>query len=118
MAKTGDQELDLLHVDMEPFTSHASLPCIELVNTHLLDVHNEYQVISVEKLQWHTSADLKRNRLQQLAKEQWAKVRTLMHTNSYAKLVTVLISDPLTTMDIGISASDDTHNPFLDTEAP
>ena len=33
---TRDQELGLLHVDTEPFTFHASLPCLELGDTLLV----------------------------------------------------------------------------------
>ena len=54
---TRDQELGL-HVDMEPFTFHASLPCLELGDTLLLGVRYEHQVISVEELPWYASAEL------------------------------------------------------------
>ena len=50
--------------------------------------------------------------------EQWANDRALMHTNSHAKLLTVLTIDPHMTLDIRVHALDDTHIPFLDTKAP
>ena len=50
--------------------------------------------------------------------EQWAKDRTLMHTNSHAKFLTVLTIYLHTTPDIGVHALDDTHSSFLDPKAP
>ena len=107
-----------LHVDMEPFTIHVSLPRRKLGDTLLLGVHDEHQVISVDKLPWYPSAKLKRKRLQHKVEEQWAKDRTLMHTNSHAKLFTVLTIDPHPTPSIGVHALDDTRSPFLNHEAP
>ena len=46
---TRGQELGL-HVDMKPFTFHASLPCLEIGDTLLLGVRNEHQVISCKML--------------------------------------------------------------------
>ena len=57
-------------------------------------------------------------RLQHQNGEQWAQDRTLMHTNSHAKLFIVLTIDPHMTLGIGVHALDDTHSPFLDPEDP
>ena len=94
---------------------HTSLPCLELGDTLLLGVHNEHQVISVEKLPWYTSAELPRKCFQYQNEEQWAKDKTLMHTNSHTKLLTVLTIDLHTTLCIWVHALDDTHSPFLNT---
>ena len=61
-----------------------------------------------------------RQHFQQQGEEQWAKDRALMHTNSHAKLRTILTIDPHMTLGIAIRvhALDDTHSPFIDTEAP
>ena len=106
----GDQELGFLHVDMESFTFHASLPCLELGDTLLLGVHDEHQVISLERLRWHTCAMLTRKRFQYQGKDQCARDRTPMHTNSHAKFLTVLSIDPHTTPGIGVHALDDTQS--------
>ena len=82
---------------------HVSLPRLELGDTLLLGDRDEHQVISVEKLPWYTSTELTRTRLQPQNDEQWAKNRTLMHTNSHAKLLTVLTIDPRTTLGIGVT---------------
>ena len=50
--------------------------------------------------------------------EQCVQDRTLMHTRLHAKLLEVLIIDPHMTLGIGVHALDDTHSPFIDTEAP
>ena len=107
MASTRDQELGLLHIDMEAFTFHTFLP----------GVHDEHQAIRVERLPQHTSAELTQKRLQCQDEEQWAKDWALMHTptpNSslywpltYARL-----------QELGVHALVDMHSPFLDPEAP
>ena len=84
MANIRDQEPGLLLVDREPFTSHGSLLRIELGDT-LLCVCDEHQVIRIEKFARHTSAKLTRKSLQHQDKEEWARDRTLMHTNSNIK---------------------------------
>ena len=73
MTKTRDQELGLPNVDTETFTFHASLLRIELGDTFLLGIRDEHQVISVEKLPRHTSAEPTRKNLQYQDEEQWAK---------------------------------------------
>ena len=87
---TRDQELGLLHVESEPFTFHASLPCLELGDTTLLGVRDEHQVISVEELPCYASLKLMRQNIHHQNEEQWVKGRTLMHTNTHTKLLTVL----------------------------
>ena len=52
------QRPGLFHVDTVPLTSHASFPCPELGDSLVLGVRDEHQVISVEKLPWHTSSEL------------------------------------------------------------
>ena len=82
MANAGDQELGLRHVEVGPFTFHAGLPFIELGGDTLFSgVSNAYQVISMEKLPRHTSAELTRGRLQHQDEEQWAKDRALIVYN-------------------------------------
>ena len=98
--------------------SNASLPRLELGDTLLLGVCDEHQVNSIEKLPRHTSDELARQCFQQQDGEKWAKDRALMHTNSYAKLLTVLTIDPHTALGIVVHAQDDTHNPFIHTQAP
>ena len=110
---TKDQELGLLHVDMEPVTFHASLPCLELGDTLLFGGHDEHQVISVKELPCYASAELALQNLHHKNEEQWAKDRTLMHTNSYTKLLTVLTIDSHKTPGLGVHALDDRHSPFL-----
>ena len=56
---TGDHKLGLLHVDTEPFTFHASLPCLKLGDTLLLGVLWWAPGYQLENLPWHTSTDLK-----------------------------------------------------------
>ena len=46
------------YVDTEAFTFHASFPCLELGDTLLLGIHDELQVINIEKLPWHPSMEL------------------------------------------------------------
>ena len=70
MANTRDQELGLLHVHTEPFTVHSSLPHLGFGDT--------LQVISKEKLPWHTSAELAQKHFQHQDEGQWAKNRALM----------------------------------------
>ena len=118
MAIIRDQDLGLLLVDTEPFPLYASLLRLELGDTLILGVRDEHQVVIVKKLPVYTSAELKRKRLQQQNEGQWAKGRTLMHTNSHAKLLTVLTIDPHTYPGIGIHAPDGTHSPLLDPEVP
>ena len=113
MANTRHQALGLIHVDMEPFTFYASLPRLELGDTLLLAVHNEHQVISVEKLPRYTSAKLTRKRLHHQNEEQWTKER---NTNSHAEILTVLNIDLHMTIGIRVHALDDTHSPFHDPE--
>ena len=112
MVITRDQELGLLHVDTEPFTFHASLPCLvhplgcprwAPCHQHGTPVRNSRESASSSEYQ---------------NEEQWAKDRTLMHTNSHTKLLTVLTIDLHTTPGIGIHALDDTHSPFLNPKAP
>ena len=43
---TWDQELGLLHVDVESITFHASLPCLELEDIVLQHVCDEHQVVT------------------------------------------------------------------------
>ena len=45
-ANTWDQELSLLHVDVEPITFHASLPFLELEDIVLQHVCDELQVVT------------------------------------------------------------------------
>ena len=81
MANTRNQELGLLgllHVDMELFTFHTCLPCLELGDTLLLGVCDEQQVASEEKLSRHTNAELMWKRLHHRDEEQWAKGRVPM----------------------------------------
>ena len=42
MANTRDRELGLIHLDMEPYTFHASFPRIELGDALFLGVHDEH----------------------------------------------------------------------------
>ena len=81
MVITRNQELGLLHVDTEPFTSHASLPRLELGDILPLNVRDEHQVINVEKLPWYTSAELMGERLRYQNGKQLTKDRPLMRTN-------------------------------------
>ena len=121
MANTRNQELGLLgllHVDMELFTFHTCLPCLELGDTLLLGVCDEKQVVSEEKLPWHTNAELMWKRFQHRDEEQWAKGRVLKHINSHAKLITVLTIDLHTTLGIGVHDLNDTHSPFRNPVAP
>ena len=46
----------------EPLTLHASLPRRELWDTVLPGVRDEHQVISIEKLPWHTNVELTQER--------------------------------------------------------
>ena len=112
-ANIGDQELGLLHVDMEPFTFHANLPHIELGDTLLLGVQDKHHVISVEKLPWDTSAELSQKCLQHQDEQQWSKDRALMHVDTYAQILTVLTIDPHTTLGMGAHALNDMQSPFL-----
>ena len=67
----------------------------------------------------HSTAVLNsRDRASSMNEEQWAKDRTLMHTNSHTKLLTVLTIDPHTTTGLGVHALDDPHSPFPDPKAP
>ena len=76
MANMRDQEVGLLlHVDMESCTFHASLPHLTLRVTLLLSVHDEHQVISIEKLPWYNGVELTRQRLQYQDEGQWAKAK-------------------------------------------
>ena len=118
MAIIREQDLGLLHVDTEPFTFYASLLRLELGDTLLLGVRDEHQVVIVKKLSVYTSAELKRKRLQYQNEGQWAKGRTLMHTNSHAKLLTVLTIDPHTYPGIGVHTPDGMLSPLLNSEAP
>ena len=77
MAHTRDQELGL-DVATEPFIFHVSFPCLELEDT-LLGVRDDHLFISVEKLLWHTSAELTWERLQHPDEEQWIKGWVMMH---------------------------------------
>ena len=112
MANTRDKELGLLHVDTE------------LGESLLLGVLDEHQVISAEKPQWHTSVKRSRKRLQDQDEEQWTKDRALMHTDSHAKLLTVLTTDSHMTPDIGVhpwmtcTAHSSTRRPLRSTIAP
>ena len=114
MANTRNQELGLLgllYVDMELFTFHTCLPCLELGDTLLLGVCDEQQVVSEEKLPRYTNAELMWKRLQHQDDEQWAKGRVLMHINSHAKLTIVLNIDLHMTLGIGVHDLNDTHSP-------
>ena len=62
-----------------------------------LGVRDEHQVVSVKKLPRHTSVELPRKRLHHQNEEQWAKDISLMDTNSYGKMLTVLTIDLHTT---------------------
>ena len=77
---------------MGPFTFHASLPCLEFGDTLLPGVHVEHQIIRIEQLPWHNSAELKWQCFQPQDEDQWAKDRSLRHSNFHAKLLTVLTS--------------------------
>ena len=109
-ANTRNQELGPLHVDMELFTFHTCLPCLELGDTLLLGVCDEQQVGSEEKLLWHTNAELMWKRLHHRDEEQWAKGRVLMHINSHTKLIIVLTIDLHMTLGIGVHDLNDTHS--------
>ena len=56
--------------------------------------------------------------LQHQDEEQWAKDRVLMHINSHAKLLIVLTIDPHMAVGSVVYILDDTHNPFVHTQAP
>ena len=75
-----------------------------------MGVHDEHQVISIEMLPRHISAELTWKHLQHKDEEQWAKDRALMHTNSYAKLLAVLSIDPHMTPGTGVHALDNKVN--------
>ena len=77
MAILRDQELGLLHVDMERFAFHDSLPCLKLGDILLSIVGDESCVISIEKLPWYTCVEPTWRHLQHQNEEQWAKDRTL-----------------------------------------
>ena len=57
LANTRDQEFGILHVDTEPITFHASLPCLELGDTFLLGLRYEHPVISIEEFPQHTRSE-------------------------------------------------------------
>ena len=118
MVNIRSRELCLLHVDTAPFSFNANVPRIELGDSLLLGVCDEQQVISVEKLQRHTSAELTQKHLQHKDEEQWAKDRALMHTDSNPKLPIVLTIDSCTPPWIRLHILYDMHRPFLNTEVP
>ena len=84
LAITRDQELGHLHVEMEPFTFRASVPCLELRDTLLLGVCDEYWS-SVQRSfhgipVWNPRASASSTRMNK------TKDRALMHTYFHSKL--------------------------------
>ena len=99
-------------------TFNARFPRLYLGHTLLLGVRDEHQVISLEELPWYAGVELTWQSLKHQNEEQWAKDRTLMHTDSHTKLLTVLTIDPHMTPGLGVHALDDLHSPFHDPRAP
>ena len=77
MANTGAQVIFML--TQSHLLSIPALHAFELGDTPLLCVCGKHQVIRVEKLPWHTWAELTRKRFQHQGDEQWAKDRALIH---------------------------------------
>ena len=104
----------LFMLTWSPLLSMPAIHALSLEIRPLLGVCHEHQVIRIEALPWYTSVELTRQSLQHQNEEQWAKDRTLMHTNSHTKLLTVPSIDPHTTPSLGVHALDDPQSPFLD----
>ena len=109
-ANAADQGLGLLHVN----TRVLYTPCQPYMRSawkgKLTAMSDEHQVISTDKLQWHTSAQLMRKHFQNQGEELRAKGTPTPKPNSS-------LHWPLhTTSGIKAHALDDTHRPYLDTE--
>ena len=94
-------------------------PLISIPAFHALSLESDlHHVISIKNLPWHAITELMRKGSQHQDEEQCVQDRTLMHTRLHAKLLEVLTIDPHMTPGIGVHTLDDTHSPFIDTEAP